>query len=55
MNDTLLTYEQWCAKFKEHTKRYIKRKAIRALQYFFIAVMLALPFWIFLDWLLRGY
>lgn len=55
MNDTLLTYEQWCARFKKHAKRYIKRKAIRIIQYFCAAVILALPFWMFLDWLLRGY
>ena len=55
MNDTLLTYEQWCARFKKHAKKYIKRKAIQILQYLFAAAMLALPFWMFLDWLLRGY
>ena len=29
MNDTLLTYEQWCARFKKHTKRYIKKKVMQ--------------------------
>lgn len=55
MNDTLLTYEQWCARFKKHTKRYIKKKVMQILQYLFAAVLLTLPFWMFLDWLLRDY
>ena len=39
MNDTLLTYEQWCARFKKHTKRYIKKKVMQILQYLFAAVL----------------
>ena len=55
MNNTLLTYEQWCAMFKKHVKRYIKKKVMQILQYLFAVALLALPFWMFLDWLLRGY
>lgn len=55
MKNTLLTYEQWCYLFKRNAKKYIKRKIIQILEYLFSAMMLALPFWMFFDWLLRGY
>ena len=33
MNDTLLTYEQWCARFKKNTPRdTLRKKAVSTVQ-----------------------
>lgn len=50
-----MTYSEWTYLFKRSLKRAIRQKAIQALQFFILTVLILTPVWMFLDWLLRGY
>ena len=50
-----LTYEQWTALYKRALKRTIKQKVIQALQMLVLTVLMFMPVWMLMDWLLRGY
>lgn len=51
----VMTYDQWTALYKRALKRTIKQKFEKAILYIFATVIFLLPFWMCLDWLLRGY
>lgn len=51
----VMTYDQWEIKFKKALRRTIKQKVIQALQILVLTVLIFMPVWMFLDWLLRGY
>lgn len=52
---TLMTYEQWQHCFKTALKRTIKRKVIQALQLLILAIIISMPIWMLMDWILFGY
>ena len=52
---TLMTYEQWQHRFKTALKRTINRKAIQALQLLILAIIISMPIWMLMDWILFGY
>ena len=52
---TLMTYDQWQHRFKTALKRTIKRKAIQALQLLILAIIISMPIWMLMDWILFGY
>ena len=50
-----MTYDQWERRFKKALKRAIRQKAIQALQMLVLTVLIFMPVWMLMDWLLRGY
>ena len=52
---TLMTYEQWQHSFKTTLKRTIKRKLIQTLQLLILAIIISMPIWMLMDWILFGY
>lgn len=52
---TLMTYDQWQHRFKTALKRAIKRKAIQTLQLLILAIIISMPIWMLMDWILFGY
>lgn len=55
MHDTMLTYDQWERRFKRALKKTIRKK-IESIMWTVLTIsVFILPFWMVLDWLLRGY
>lgn len=55
MHDTMLTYDQWKHRFKRALKKTIRKK-IESIMWTVLTIsVFILPFWMVLDWLLRGY
>jgi hypothetical protein len=52
---TLMTYDQWQHRFKTALKRTIKRKVIQTLQLLVLAIIISMPIWMLMDWILFGY
>jgi hypothetical protein len=52
---TLMTYDQWQHRFKTTLKRTIKRKLIQTLQLLILAIIISMPIWMLMDWILFGY
>lgn len=54
--ETLMTYEDWKKLYKRNLKKYLKRKIKYYFQWILFGLfMLAIPFGMFVDWLLFGY
>lgn len=51
----VMTYDQWKMLYKKELRKTIKQKAEKMVLYIFTVILFLLPFWMFLDWLLRGY
>ena len=51
----VMTYDQWQRRFKNALRRTIKQKVIQALQILVLTVLIFMPVWMLMDWLLRGY
>lgn len=51
----VMTYDQWQRRFKKALKRTIKQKAIQALQLLVLAIIISMPIWMLLDWIVKGY
>lgn len=51
----VMTYDQWEIRFKKALRRTIKQKAIQALQMLVLTVLMFMPVWMLMDWILRGY
>lgn len=51
----VMTYDQWEIKFKKALRRTIKQKVIQALQMLVLTVLMFMPVWMLMDWILRGY
>ena len=52
---TLMAYDQWQHRFKTALKRTIKRKVIQTLQLLVLAIIISMPIWMLMDWILFGY
>ena len=52
---TLMTYDQWQHRFKTALKRTIKGKVIQRLQLLVVAIIISMPIWMLMDWILFGY
>ena len=50
-----MTYSEWTYLFKKSLKRAIRQRAMQAVQFLALTVMVTMPIWMFADWLLRGY
>lgn len=55
MQKRTMTYSEWTYLFKKSLKRAIKQRLIQAAQLLILTVLVTMPFWMFLDWLIRGY
>lgn len=55
MHDTMLTYAQWQRRFKRALKKTIRKKLASIMWGILTISVFMLPFWMVLDWLLRGY
>lgn len=53
--ETVMTYDQWERRFKRQVKRYVKRKLNRAFMYLVTFLLITMPIWMFIDYVLRGY
>lgn len=51
----VMTYDQWQRRFKKALRRTIKQKVIQALQILVLTVLIFMPVWMLMDWILRGY
>lgn len=51
----VMTYDQWEIRFKKALRRTIKQKAIQLLQMLALTVLMLMPIWMLMDWILRGY
>lgn len=51
----VMTYDQWQRRFKKALKRTIKQKAIQLLQILVLTVLIFMPVWMLLDWIVKGY
>jgi len=51
----VMTYDQWQRRFKKALRRTIKQKTIQALQMLVLTVLMFMPVWMLMDWILRGY
>ena len=51
----VMTYDQWEIRLKKALRRTIKQKAIQALQMLVLTVLMFMPVWMLMDWILRGY
>lgn len=49
-----MTYSEWTYLFKRSLKRAIRQRAIQTVQILVLTVMVTMPIWMFVDWLLRG-
>nr|DAW91391.1 MAG TPA: hypothetical protein [Bacteriophage sp.] len=51
----VMTYSQWQRRFKRALKKTIRKK-IESIMWTVLTIsVFILPFWMVLDWLLRGY
>lgn len=55
MHDTMLTYSQWERRFKRALKKTIRKKLANVMWGILTISVFMLPFWMVMDWLLRGY
>lgn len=51
----VMTYNEWTILFKKELRKTIKQKLEKTVLYIFATIIFLLPFWMVLDWLLRGY
>lgn len=54
MHDTMLTYDQWERRFKRALKKTIRKKLASIMWGILTISVFMLPFWMVMDWLLRG-
>ena len=54
MQETM-TYDQWKRRFKRALKKTIRKKFISIMWGILTISVFMLPFWMVMDWLLRGY
>lgn len=50
-----MTYDQRKILYKRELRRVIKQKLFFTLQLLFAAALFLMPFWMIVDWILRGY
>ena len=51
----ILTYSQWEHRFKKALKQTLRKKLVSIMWGILTIALFMLPFWMVIDWLLRGY
>ena len=51
----VMTYDQWEHRFKKALKKTIRKKLASIMWGILTIALFMLPFWMVIDWLLRGY